>query len=223
MGQAIELETDFAAAMQELSARAAEAIADKAELQAAADLSLLTSAIHSLGRRMENLEDAIVQKFEALQFRRIEEQLSAIRESESVNQKLFDSLHRELISYRDNFVRDALQKPFIRDLLVLFDDLNSIVGQTQGPAAEGESQPAPTHSGDNLNNALHFLVEILHRLEVKEVEPKEKVDRSLHRVISYEPAASAAEDGDIVRRLKPGFVWHDQVLRPEEVVAKRFE
>ena len=51
--------------------------------------------------------------------------MSAIRESETVNQKLFDSLHEELISYRDNFVRDSLQKPFIRDLLVLFDDLSS--------------------------------------------------------------------------------------------------
>ena len=30
------------------------------------------------------------------------------------------------------------------------------------------------------------------------------------------------EDGQIVMRVKRGFVWRDQVLRPEEVVAKRF-
>ena len=70
-----------------------------------------------------------MRKFETIHFQKIEEQLSAIRDSETVNQKLFDSLHEELISYRDNFVRDSLQKPFIRDLLVLFDDLSAMAGQ----------------------------------------------------------------------------------------------
>ena len=37
----------------------------------------------------------------------LEEQLAAIRDTEKVNQKLFDSLHQELVSYRDNFVRDS--------------------------------------------------------------------------------------------------------------------
>ena len=57
-----------------------------------------------------------------------------MRESETVNQKLFDSLHEELISYRDNFMRDALQKPFIRELLVLFDDLSRLAAQLEKPA-----------------------------------------------------------------------------------------
>ena len=66
------------------------------------------------------------------------------------------------------------------------------------------------------------LVEVLHRMEVNEIEPKEMVDRALHRVVSYEPADFAEDDGRIVMRIKRGFVWRDQVLRPEEVVAKRF-
>ena len=56
-----------------------------------------------------------------------------------------------------------------------------------------------------------------------EVESKEKVDRAIHRVVSFEPAEFAEDDGRIVMRLKRGFRWRDQVLRPEEVVAKRFE
>ena len=76
-----------------------------------------------------------------MHFQKIEEQLAAIRESETVNQKLFDSLHEELISYRDNFVRDSLQKPFIRDLLVLFDDLSAMAGQFEQAANEEESGP----------------------------------------------------------------------------------
>jgi molecular chaperone GrpE (heat shock protein) len=59
-------------------------------------------------------------------------------------------------------------------------------------------------------------------MEVSEIEPKEMVDRALHRVVSYEPADFAEDEGRIVMRVKRGFLWRDQVLRPEEVVAKRF-
>jgi molecular chaperone GrpE (heat shock protein) len=59
-------------------------------------------------------------------------------------------------------------------------------------------------------------------MEVSEIEPKDIVDRAYHRVVSYEPSEFAEEDGRIVMRIKRGFLWRDQVLRPEEVVAKRF-
>ena len=75
---------------------------------------------------------------------------------------------------------------------------------------------------DNLENAIHSLTEILHRMEVNEIEAKEMVDRAYHRVVSNEPADYAEDDGRIVMRIKRGFLWRDQVLRPEEVVAKRF-
>ena len=50
------------------------------------------------------------------QLKKMDEQIGAIRNTESVNQRLFDSLHHELIRYRDNFLHETLQKPFIRDL-----------------------------------------------------------------------------------------------------------
>ncbi|MEO5719478.1 MAG: nucleotide exchange factor GrpE, partial [Chthoniobacterales bacterium] len=74
---------------------------------------------------------------------------------------------------------------------------------------------------ENLTNIVHFVIEILHRLEVTEMESKEVVDRTLHRVISFEPAESAEEDGRIVKRLKRGFMWQGRVLRAEEVIVKR--
>lgn len=60
-------------------------------------------------------------------------------------------------------------------------------------------------------------------MEVNEIEPKEMVDRAFHRVVSFEPADFTEDDGRIVMRVKRGFTWRDQVLRPEEVVAKRFD
>lgn len=202
-----EIETDFAAVMQELSVQAAS----KDEDRIASGISVLISGIHSLGQRLEALEETVVRKLERTQFQRIEQQLAAIRESESVNQKLFDSLHSELISYRDNFVRDALQKPFIRDLLLLFDDLSKITEQAEAPQLRA-----------NLENVLHFVIEICHRLEVTEVEPRDFVDRTLHRVVAVEETEEPEENNRIVARRKKGFFWQGKLLRPEEVVVRRF-
>ncbi len=224
MSQATEVETDFTAAMQELSARAeSEKDGAKRDAQIAAGMSTMISAIHSLGQRVESLEESVMRKFENLHFEKIEQQLVALRDSESVNQKLFDSLHEELHSYRDNFVRDTLQKPVIRELIVLFDDLSGIAAQLEKAAADETTGPAHVQTRDNVSNTLHSLVEILHRLEVTEIEPTERVDRQLHRVLSVEKTEASEEDGLIVRRLKRGFLWHGKVLRPEEVVTKRFQ
>lgn len=215
------VETDFAAAMQQLSAQASGRDQSRHDAQVTSALSQVISAVHALGQRIESLEESVLRKFESAHFEQIEEQIAQIRNSETVNQKLFDSLHQELISYRDNFVRESLQKPFIRDLLVLFDDLSRIAGQSETMAASEEAPGAQSQLRDNLANTLHFLVEILHRLEVTEVETKETIDRSLHRVIGVEPAESPEEDGRIVRRVKRGFLWREKVLRPEEVIVRR--
>jgi molecular chaperone GrpE (heat shock protein) len=149
--------------------------------------------------------------------------MAALRNTESVNERLFDSLHEELIKYRDNFLYESLQKPFIRDLLILFDDLSGLSSQLQTAVEANEAKRGKlVQWRDNLENAIHSLTEILHRMEVSEIEPKEMVDRAFHRVVSYEPSDFAEDDGRIVMRVKRGFLWRDQVLRPEEVVAKRF-
>ena len=226
MDRGTEIETDVAAVMQELSAAAASAAAPARELpqetSAALGISTLISAVHALGQRVETLEESVMRKFEGLQFQKLEEQLAKIRDTENVNQKLFDSLHEELISYRDNFVRDSLQKPFIRDLLVLFDDMSAIAWQFEQAASDEDGRPEKVQARDNLNNMLHFLIEILHRLEVTEIEQLAVVDLNVHRVIGYVAADSAEDDGRIVRRVKYGFKWHGQLLRPEEVIAQRF-
>lgn len=206
--------------MHELSAEAVTSPSRRPEPDGSA-MTALIGAVYSLNQRLEAIEESILRKFETVHFERIEEQLAVIRDSETVNQKLFDSLHQELISYRDNFVRDALQKPFIRDLLVLFDDLSALAEQMNAAMEVKTSGAEQARAHDNLTNILHFVLEILHRLEVTEIETKETVDRALHRVISFEPAESAEEDGRIVRRLRRGFMWQGRVLRAEEVIAKR--
>jgi Molecular chaperone GrpE (heat shock protein) len=223
--------SDFASTMRELSAAAVERDNPRSSQELAAlmrEFHLLNATVQSLEsvltRRMENITMNVLPARAAeaaAQFQKIDEHLQAIRTSESVNQRLFDSLHDELLKYRDNFLHESLHKPFVRDLIILFDDLSSLSDQLKSATARGEKADRLTQWRSNLDNAIHALLEILHRLEVTEIEAKEFVDLTLHRVVSFEPAEFAQDDGRIVMRVKRGFIWRGNVLRPEEVIAKR--
>lgn len=232
----IKVTDEFASTMQQLSAEAEKALPEDGREEGHNDeqFAQILRHFNVLNGRMLCLEERVAKRLEkdagteqsdlAEQFRKMDEHMVALRNTESVNQRLFDSLHQELIKYRDNFLHESLQKPFIRDLLILFDDLTAISSQLQTAVEGGESKRGKlVQWRDNLENAIHSLTEILHRMEVSEIEPKEMVDRAFHRVVSHEPSDFAEDEGRIVMRVKRGFLWRDQVLRPEEVVAKRFE
>jgi molecular chaperone GrpE (heat shock protein) len=231
----IKITDEFASAMQQLSAEAEKIMPENAwdGDQSGEQFAQIIDEFRALNGRMTSFEEAVLGRLEKLeraekndfaeQLRGMDDHMVALRNTETVNQRLFDSLHDELIKYRDNFLHESLQKPFIRDLVTLFDDLSGLLSQLQTAVEANEGKRnALGHWRDNLENAIHSLTEILHRMEVSEIEPKEMVDRAIHRVVTFEPADFAEEDGQIVMRVKRGFLWRDQVLRPEEVVAKRF-
>jgi molecular chaperone GrpE (heat shock protein) len=242
MADAVTTPNEFAAAMQQLSAEAEKSLLPSVSehgrsVAEDAAFAQMSQEFQALTGRLESLESALFERIEKLatakrstnevdlaaRFQKIDEQLVAIRSSESVNQRLFDSLHEELLKYRDNFLHESLQKPFIHDLVHLFDDLSSLAQQLRTSAEEQKKRGHAAQWRDNLENAIHSLVEILHRFEVKEIEPKENVDRAFHRVVNYEPADFPEEDGRIVMRVKRGFFWRGKLIRPEEVIAKRYE
>jgi molecular chaperone GrpE (heat shock protein) len=229
----------FATAMQHLSAQAAKLHPGSSPKKNGEPLETpgtdLREEVQSLKTRLGGFEKTIAEKIDHLaaaltserpadfsaQFKKIEERLNAIHSSETVNHRLFDSLHSELLAYRDNFLHESLQKPFIHDLVLLFDHLTSLSDQLRNAAAQ-DRRGSVAKWRDNLENAIHSLVEILHRFDVKEIEPKENVDRAIHRVVSFEPADFAEDDGRIVMRVRRGFFWRGNLIRPEEVIAKRF-
>jgi molecular chaperone GrpE (heat shock protein) len=231
VNKAIRAEEEFTAAMQQLSAEAERTLPASPMI-----VDDPHSPVGPVAEQIRALEKNLIGRFEAFaaaieasraaaldeQFHKIDEQLALIRSTESVNQQLFDSLHAELLKYRDNFLHESLQKPFIHDLVYLYDHLNGLCDQLSSAAQEKGKRSRVSQWRDNLENAIHSLVEILHRFDVREIEPRERVDRSCHRVISFEPADFPEEDGTIVMRVKRGFVWRGKLIRPEEVIAKRF-
>ena len=233
-------EQDFKVAMQQLSAEAEkilpsmpiveeDGLTPPVNSETAKPGGAVAETVHALekkllGRFEEFAAQMVSERADAFdqQFRKIDEQLALIRSTESVNQQLFDSLHAELLKYRDNFLHESLQKPFIHDLVYLYDHLNGLCEQLSSAAQEKGKRSRVSQWRDNLENAIHALVEILHRFEVREIEPRETVDRACHRVLSFEPADFPEEDGTIVMRVKRGFVWRGKLIRPEEVIAKRY-
>jgi len=166
---------DFASTMQELSAAATLA----REETRTNDFASLLREFRTVNQNVQSLESALTRRVEqiasiilpahatesAAQFQKIEDGIDAIRASESVNHRLFDSLHDELLKYRDNFLYESLQKPFVRDLIGVYDDLTTLATQLK-TASEGRKSDRLMRWQDNLGNAIHGLLEVFHRLEV---------------------------------------------------------
>src|SRR5437879_733613 len=160
---------DFASTMQELSAAATLAQEQKRSNDFASllhEFRLVSESVQSLEstltRRVENIASIILPAHAteaAHQFQKIEEGLESIRATESVNQRLFDSLHEELLKYRDNFLYESLQKPFVRDLLGVYDDLTTLATQLK-TASEGGKSERSARWQDNLRKGMHGMMEV---------------------------------------------------------------
>ena len=118
-------------------------------------------------------------------------------------------------------------------LVSLFDDLSSLHEQTVKRLADTadakggnpEDRTFLETLAGNMENQVHHMTEVFLRLDVtlSKTSPNEPVDKKVHRILSFEPAASAAEDGLVVRSVKPGFFWRgDRVVRAEEIIARRW-
>lgn len=152
-----------------------------------------------------------------------------------VSHSMFSALHEELKGYKDGFLLQSVYRPIIRDLVSVYDDLTEIHRQiteaiSEG-SASGEASPATQKMLSrmrtmemNLGHNVEFILEVLARLEVTQLPfGVGKLDKCLQRAVAVEGTGDPEEDTLVVRVVKRGFLWHERVLRPEEVVVKRFQ
>ena len=163
----------------------------------------------------------------------IEKELLRLGSVETANSKLFDALHAELKTYKDNFLFDSLQRPYIRDLVSIFDDFSELHVQTQKRVADlatkgggkdtDESAYLATLVG-NLGNQVAHMAEVFLRMEViiSYTPAGAPLDKKTHRTVAFEAAKSPADDALVARSVKPGFTWRERVIRPEDVVVRRW-
>jgi molecular chaperone GrpE (heat shock protein) len=170
-------------------------------------------------------------------WQKVVDMLQEQKRHEGTNQKLFDAMHAEMKDYKDIFLFEALQKPIIQDMLLLYDDLSAIEGQSkhfrrklkareeQGGEAtpDEETREFVGNLLRNLENLKILFVEIFDRLEVEQIKTgKGKLDKQKQKALSVTETPNEEEDGMVERKLRPGFMWRDRVLRPEEVIIKRY-
>jgi molecular chaperone GrpE (heat shock protein) len=204
----------------------------RATSENSAQVSDVSSQVSAVGKAVAQQQNA------AQSLENIHQQLARLGAIETANQRLFDALHSELKGYKDNFLFDALQRPFVVDLVSIFDDFSSLHSQMvkrldaleAAPAPAAPATPAPGETAflrnlaGNVENQIHHLLEVFLRMEVvPSSSPRgAALDKRVHKTMGVEPAPAAREDGQVVRSLKPGFTWRGRMLRPEEVVVQRW-
>ena len=156
-----------------------------------------------------------------------------VDQKNGVNMRMFDALHEELKGYKDGFLLESVQKPIIRDLISLYDDLTAIHRQMQDAVIDAAKMPSEVAErllarlktmDTNIEHNCEFVVEVLARLEVTMLAlGKGKHDKHTQRAVAIEMAEDPDDDGEIVRVVKRGFIWKTRVIRAEEVIIKKWK
>jgi molecular chaperone GrpE (heat shock protein) len=156
-----------------------------------------------------------------------------VEQKNGLNQRMFDAMHEELKGYKDGFLLESVHKPIIRDLISLYDDLSAIHRQMQEAVADAAKMPSEIaerlltrlkRMDTNIEHNCEFLIEVLARLEVMMLPVGEgRLDKHTQKTVASEMAEDPDDDGLIVRVVKRGFLWKGRVLRPEEVIIKKWK
>ena len=157
-----------------------------------------------------------------------------IEQRNVVNKAMFEALHAELKGYKDGFLMEALQRPIIRDLISIYDDASDLLRQLKASVMMQESRGGVSGVAivllENVSNVcvnmehnIGFVIEVLERMDVTMMPTNTgKLDKQRQRANSIEPTNDPDLDQMVVKVLKRGFQWKDRVVRPEEVVIKKW-
>ena len=195
-------------------------------------LSAITEAISANARALSRMETGAVT---IQDLPKLVGDLRALLEMKNgVSHSMFSALHEELKGYKDNFLLQSVYRPIIRDLVSLYDDLIEIHRQVREAIKAGTNDAGAAKAAQflierlrtmemNVEHNIEFIIEVLARLEVSQIPLCEgKLDKIRQRAVAVEAADCAEDDTLVVRCLKRGFLWHDRLLRPEEVVVKKW-
>lgn len=147
----------------------------------------------------------------------IKEVIQGKLEYDAVKEKAIDKLNDELHFYRDNFVFQSQKGMFI-DLMLLYDSLERILNFLISNE---------TYSKEKLTEMLGILkeelLELLYRRDIAPFdEHPEYLDFKLHKTIKTITTNEENENNKVDKIIKCGFRWNDKILRPEEVIIRKY-
>lgn len=128
----------------------------------------------------------------------------------------FDRLYQDLDHYKKNFMFDVA-KPILMDLILLYDRIQSILISIDDKTSLKALQASLVTIGDEV-------IEILNRRDVSLIENAPSVfDSGYQRAVGKGKAETEQDNNRVEKVIRRGFRVGDRVLRPEEVIVKRFE
>jgi len=142
-------------------------------------------------------------------------------EYDAVKEKAFDKLYEDMRQQKElPNILDRNIKPLLTDLLLLYDNMNKV--------AKSLTSQQSSNSETILQEFKYLLDDLLETLYRQDVIPIEddgsdNFTSKLHKATKTEATETQDEDFKIVDVVRQGFLWRDKVLRPQEVVIKRFE
>ena len=142
-------------------------------------------------------------------------------EYDAVKEKAFDKLYEDMRQQRElPNILDRNIKPLLTDLLLLYDNMKRF----ETSLTNQQSSNSETIQQE-FKYLLDELLETLYRQEVIPIEDdgSGNFNSKLHKATKTEATKTQDEDFKIVDVVRKGFLWRDKVLRPQEVVIKRFE
>lgn len=132
---------------------------------------------------------------------------------DAVKERMVDSLHKELQTWRDD-LHFKLLRPIFSDLIGMHDDIGSLLRHDDAEAPAGDSASLRR----NLASFQGTLEEILERNGVTcFTEESEVFIPQRQRATKTIETTDPGKDTKIAQRLRKGFVYGGRVLRPELV------
>ena len=144
--------------------------------------------------------------------------LSQLLSRKPLDQNVFDELHKELQSYKNDFFYERV-KPLVRGFIHLFDAIEGFEAELQTRKKDGLCTDTETLqlTFDNLQFLRDQLRDALSTCEVFDVPADGEFDPILHRAVSTVKAeANAAPSIESVAR--SGWTLNGKVLRAADVV-----
>lgn len=196
-------------------------------------IEALSQAQHTHTSTLEKIDKTIASQESLPQL--LAEAKQSLDQRNTVNRAMFEALHAELKDYKDGFLIQTVLRPIIRDLISLYDDISEIHRQMKASILDQDARGGVTGGGvvlfesvqqmaRNLEHNVHFILEVLERMEVTQIPMSSgKLDKRTQRAVAVEVAEDPDEDQNVMRVLKRGFQCKDRVIRPEEVVIKKWK
>lgn len=129
----------------------------------------------------------------------------------------FDRLYQEMEELKQDQELNQL-RPLYIDLILLIDRMNSIYNDKY------DSETKNTELVEALQTISHEVLEILYRRGVELIVSTSNLfDAKIQQVVEVIPTTNLTEDNQIVQVIRHGFKYKEVVLRPEEVIIKKYQ